>query len=315
MKKSRKYHETESRRAIDEGKVLVNGKVIKSNYRVRPLDKIEIQMYKVTSEDYTIVPEQVDFEVVYEDDDLMVVNKPAGLVVHPGIGNSSGTLVNGLSHYLQASDLPVKGGNTAERMGLVHRIDKNTTGLLLVAKTDAAMTHLAKQFFDHTVDREYVALVWGELDPADGEVEGYIARHPQHRKRRKLFEEEDMGKWSKTHYETIEPFYYVSLVKCKLETGRTHQIRVHMSEKGHPLFGDDLYGGDRIRKGTVFTKYKQFVENCFKIMNRHALHAKTIGFTHPTSGERMMFDSELPDDFLQLLDKWRKYVAVRKNDL
>lgn len=300
-------------KAIDEGKVLVNGKNVKSNYKVRPLDKIELAMHQVMKPDYEIVPEEVDFEVVYEDDHVMVVNKPAGLVVHPGIGNASGTLVNGLSHYLKKDDLPVKEGNETERMGLVHRIDKNTSGLLLIAKTEDAMTNLSKQFFDHTVDREYIALVWGELDPEKGEIEGYLARHPQNRKKRKLFDDPDAGKWSKTHYETIETFYYVSLVKCKLETGRTHQIRVHMSDMGHPLFADDLYGGDSIRKGTVFTKYKQFVDNCFKIMDRHALHAKTIGFTHPETGERMSFDSDLPEDFNQLIDKWRRYVSTRKS--
>lgn len=301
--------------AIDNGEVLVNGIEVKSNYKVRPKDIILLSTQPSRDEEFVIIPQKVDFEIVYEDDHLMVVNKPAGLVVHPGIGHSSGTLVNGLSYYLgNRDDLPVKSGNSAERMGLVHRIDKNTTGLLVIAKTDAAMTHLAAQFFNHTIEREYVALIWGEVEPPEGEIEGYIARDPIHRKKRKLFHEEEKGKWSKTHYETIEPLYYVSLVKCWLETGRTHQIRVHMSDSGHPLFGDELYGGDRIRKGTVFSKYKRFVENCFDIMDRHALHARVLGFVHPETGEKMSFSVDLPEDFQKLVERWRNYLASRTNN-
>lgn len=301
--------------AIDSGQILVNGVQVKSNYKVRPLDVIFLGTEPQRDEEFVVIPQKVDFDVVYEDDHLMVVNKPAGLVVHPGIGNPSGTLVNGLSYYLgNRDDLPVKSGNSAERMGLVHRIDKNTTGLLVVAKTDEAMTHLAAQFFNHTIEREYVALIWGELPEPAGEIEGYIARHPVHRKKRKLFDDPEVGKWSKTHYETIESLYYVSLIKCRLETGRTHQIRVHMSDNGHPLFGDDLYDGDRIRKGTVFSKYRQFVENCFKIMNRHALHARTLGFVHPATGEKMSFSLDLPEDFQKLLDRWHVYVSSRTNN-
>lgn len=301
--------------AIDNGDILVNGVQVKSNYKVRPLDVIQLAAKPSHQEEFVVVPQKVDFEIIFEDDHLMVVNKPAGLVVHPGIGHPSGTLVNGLSYYLgNREDLPVKSGNSAERMGLVHRIDKNTTGLLVIAKTDAAMTHLAAQFFKHTVEREYVALIWGELDPPEGEVEGYIARHPVHRMKRKLYDDEDSGKWSKTHYTTLESFYYVSLIKCKLETGRTHQIRVHMADRGHPLFGDELYDGDRIRKGTVFSKYRRFVENSFDVMARHALHAKTLGFVHPESGEKLHFTSELPEDFQALIDRWRKYVSSRQNN-
>jgi len=301
--------------AIQNGKVTVNGKPIKSNYKVRPNDVLLLTFPTLRDDDYSIEPEEVEFEVVYEDDDLMVINKPAGLVVHPGIGNPNGTLVNGLAHYFKSDKLPVKEGNEVERMGLVHRIDKNTTGLLVVAKTDYAMTHLSKQFHDKTSQREYIALVWGEPKEEKGSIEGYIGRDLKHRKKRKNFTDEDQGKWSKTHYEIIQGLYYVSLIKCKLETGRTHQIRVHMSHLGHPLFGDELYGGSSIRKGTVFSKYKQFVENCFKIMNRHVLHAKTLGFTHPTSGEWMEFTSDLPDDFQQLMDKWMSYLDHRKDQM
>ncbi|MDX1684652.1 MAG: RluA family pseudouridine synthase [Saprospiraceae bacterium] len=301
--------------AIDDADILVNGVQVKSNYKVRPRDIITYSRHSKGEEEFVVIPQKVDFGIVYEDDEVLVVNKPAGLVVHPGIGHPSGTLVNGLSYYLgKSEELPVKSGNTAERMGLVHRIDKNTTGLLVVAKTDHAMTHLARQFFEHTVEREYIALVWGSLEPGDGEIEGYLARHPVHRKKRKVFQKEEEGKWSKTHYETIEDLYYVSLIRCRLETGRTHQIRVHMAHKGHPLFGDDLYGGDRIMKGTLFSKYKKFVENCMEIMGRHALHARTLGFIHPKTGEKMNFNQELPEDFQQLLQRWRTYVSSRNNN-
>ena len=299
--------------AITDKKVLVNGEPTKANYKVRPLDVITLIMPGYRYDEYEIFPQEVDFQVIYEDDTVMVVYKPAGLVVHPGIGNPDGTLVNGLAHYFESTKLPVKDGNPVERMGLVHRIDKNTTGLLVVAKTDEAMTHLAKQFHDKKTKREYVALVWGQPDPEEGSVEGYIGRDNRHPRKRKNYPYEDQGKWSKTHYEVIEPMYYVSLIKCRLETGRTHQIRVHMSSIGHPLFGDEMYGGTSIRKGTVFTKYKQFVENCFKVMSRHALHARTLGFVHPVTGEEMSFSAPLPQDFEQLLDKWRSYLSHRKD--
>jgi 23S rRNA pseudouridine1911/1915/1917 synthase len=297
--------------AIINGKILVNDESLRSNYKVRPGDVITIEMLKAHSDDYTITPQKIDFEIIYEDDALMVIHKPPGLVVHPGIGNPDGTLVNGLAYYLQ-EELPVLEGNSSERMGLVHRIDKNTSGLLVIAKTDEAMRSLSRQFMDHSIEREYVALVWGELEPESGEIEGYIARDIKDRRLRSLYETEDEGKWSKTHYETIETFYYVSLIKCRLETGRTHQIRVHMSSVGHPLFGDEFYGGDKIRKGTVFTKYKQFVQNCFGIMNRHALHARTLGFIHPVTGKKMSFSKDIPEDFQSLIDKWRKYVSSRQ---
>lgn len=298
--------------AITDGKVTVNGAAVKPNYKVRPLDQIVLTFPNLAQDDFHIVPQEVPFEIIYEDDHLMVIYKPAGLVVHPGIGNADGTLVNGLAHYFKNQELPVKEGNDIERMGLVHRIDKNTTGLLVIAKTNEAMTHLGKQFHDKTSKREYVALIWGEPDEKAGTIDGFIGRDKRHRKKRFNYEEEEDGKWAVTHYEVIEPMYYVSLIKCKLETGRTHQIRVHLSHIGHPLFGDELYGGDRIRKGTVFSKYKQFVENSFKIMGRHALHARLLGFEHPVTGEWMEFEKDLPQDFLDLLDKWRNYLLHRK---
>lgn len=315
LERIEKVSRSRVQQAIQNGKVTVNGQPIKPNYKVRPNDVLLLTFPTYRYDEYIIEPEKVDFDVIYEDEEVMVVNKPAGLVVHPGIGNRSGTLVNGLAHYLEHSKLPVKEGNQVERMGLVHRIDKNTTGLLVVAKTDHAMSHLSKQFHDKKSHREYLALIWGEPDETIGSVEGFIGRDAKHRKKRKNYQKEEQGKWSKTHYEILERMYYVSLIKCKLETGRTHQIRVHLSDMGHPLFADDLYGGKSIRKGTVFSKYKQFVENCFKIMNRHALHAKTLGFTHPGTGKWMEFDSQLPEDFTQLIDKWKKYVNHRKDQI
>ena len=241
---------------------------------------------------------------MYEDDELLVVNKPAGMVVHPGHGNYSGTLINALTFHFE--NLPK---NSNERPGLVHRIDKDTSGLLVVAKTEATMTHLAKQFFDKTSKREYVALVWGNLEEDEGRIEGNIGRHPKNRLQNTVFEgdDADKGKPAVTHYKVLERLGYVTLVSCKLETGRTHQIRVHMKYIGHTLFNDERYGGDKILKGTTFTKYKQFVENCFKILPRQALHAKTLGFIHPKTGEKMSFTSEIPEDMKECIDKWRGY--------
>ena len=297
--------------AIKSGSILVNEKEVKPNYKVRPGDLIKLVLPNAPTE-YDLTPEKIDLDIKYEDDHILIVNKQAGLVVHPGVGNFSGTLVNGLMHYFK-HELPIKAGNSIERPGLVHRIDKATSGLLVIAKTDYAMTHLAKQFFDHTVEREYLALVWGAPDPSSGTIEGHIGRDPKNRTVMKVYPEADQGKHAITHYETIEDLYYVSLIKCILETGRTHQIRAHMKHVGHPLFNDQKYGGNQIRKGTVFSKYRQFVNNCFKVMPRQSLHAHTLGFEHPETGERMHFQNELPADFEAVLNKWRSYLDSRKS--
>jgi len=293
--------------------VLVDGKSIKPNYKISPSELITLFIPRPPFETGDLVPQEMDLDIRYEDEELLIIHKPAGLVVHPGIGNYTGTLVNGLAHYFSESILPVMPGDPSSRPGLVHRIDKDTTGLLVIAKTEEAMTLLAKQFFDHSIDREYYALVWGNFDEASGTINEYIGRHPTHRRKRHVFLDGESGKHAITHYEVIEDLYYVSLIKCKLETGRTHQIRVHMSHLNHPLFSDEMYGGDMVVKGTVYTKYKQFVNNCFKIMPRQALHAKSLGFIHPRTKEYVKFDSELPQDFAQVLDKWRHYVTHKKS--
>jgi 23S rRNA pseudouridine1911/1915/1917 synthase len=239
----------------------------------------------------------------------MLINKPVGMVVHPGSGNYTGTLLNGIAWYLQQKN-PEVNESTLPRFGLVHRIDKNTSGLLLLAKTDTAMRHLAKQFFDHTVKRQYVALAWGDILKDEGTIIAHVGRNLRYRKLFEAYPEGDHGKHAITHYKVLERFGYVTLVSCILETGRTHQIRVHMKFIGHPLFNDDFYGGDKIVKGTVYSKYKQFVENCFEICPRHALHAKTLGFIHPVTGKEMFFESEIPDDMKNMIEKWRKYVAT-----
>lgn len=298
--------------AIRSGSILVDDREVKPNFKVKPGQVITLILPKPPADHLgPVQPEDIPLDIRYEDDDLLVVYKPPGMVVHPGVGHSRGTLVNGLAYHFK--DLPVMAGNDPDRIGLVHRIDKYTSGLLVVAKTDFAMTHLAKQFFQHTVDRTYQALVWGEPDPLSGTIEANVGRHPRFRKLFTVFPEGEEGKWAVTHYKTLEPLYYVSLIECKLETGRTHQIRIHMQHLGHPLFSDDKYGGDRIVKGTVFSKYKKFVENCFTVMPRQALHAKSLGFTHPTTGERLHFETDLPDDFAAVLEKWRSYVSSRKN--
>ena len=297
--------------AINLGMVLVNGKEIKSNYKVKPLDAIIV--YSDMSPDQTdVVPEKMDLNIVYEDADLMIINKPAGMVVHPGSGNYTGTLLNGVSYYLQQQN-PNLSEDTLPRFGLVHRIDKNTSGLLVLAKTDKAMRQLAKQFFDHTTSRKYVALVWGDVVNDNGTIVAHVGRHQRFRKLFEAYPEGDHGKEAITHYRVLERFGYVTLVECVLETGRTHQIRVHMKSIGHPLFNDDFYGGDKIVKGTVYTKYKQFVENCFQICKRQALHAKTLGFIHPTIGEEILFDSEIPEDIQQVIEKWRRYAGAVGN--
>ena len=291
--------------AINTGMVTVNGKETRSNYKIRPLDSI-IVYSDMSPEEIRVLPEKMELNIVYEDADLMLINKPAGIVVHPGSGNYTGTLLNGVSYYLQQQN-PDTTEEILPRFGLVHRIDKNTSGLLVLAKTDIAMRQLAKQFFDHTISRKYVALVWGDVINDTGTVIAHVGRHLRLRKLFEAYPEGDHGKEAITHYKVLERFGYVTLIECVLETGRTHQIRVHMKYLGHPLFNDDVYGGDKIVKGTVFTKYKQFVDNCFKICKRQALHAKTLGFVHPSSGEEMFFDAALPEDMEQVIEKWRKY--------
>ena len=293
--------------AIRLGMVLVNGKEIKSNYKIKPLDSIIIYS-DMSPEQTEVVPEKMDLNIVYEDADLMIINKPAGMVVHPGSGNYTGTLLNGVSYYLQQLN-PDLSEDTLPRFGLVHRIDKNTSGLLVLAKTDKAMRHLAKQFFDHTTNRKYVALAWGDIQNDTGTIVAHVGRNLRYRKLFEAYPEGDHGKDATTHYKVLERLGYVTLVECILETGRTHQIRVHMKYIGHPLFNDDFYGGDKIVKGTVYAKYKQFVENCFQICKRQALHAKTLGFIHPTTGEQLFFEAPLPDDMEQVIEKWRKYAG------
>ena len=289
--------------AAKDGSIYVNGIPIKSNYKVKPNDKIRVLLEHPPYE-YLLTPEDIALDIVYEDEVLLVVNKPAGMVVHPGHGNYSGTLINALVFHFE--NLP---NNSSNRPGLVHRIDKDTSGLLVIAKTEEAMAHLSKQFFKKTSEREYVAIVWGNLEDEEGRIEGSIGRHPKNRLQNTVFEGDDSekGKPAVTHYKVIERLGYVTLVSCKLETGRTHQIRVHMKHIGHTLFNDERYGGERILKGTTFSKYKQFVDNCFKVLPRQALHAKTLGFEHPVSGKWMSFDSPIPDDMQQCIQKWRTY--------
>jgi 23S rRNA pseudouridine1911/1915/1917 synthase len=289
--------------AAKDGSIFVNDVPVKSNYKVKPNDLISVKFEHPPHENL-LVAEDIPIDVVYEDDDLLVVNKPAGMVVHPGHGNYSGTLINALIFHFE--NLP---NNSSDRPGLVHRIDKDTSGLLVVAKTELAMAHLSSQFAKKTSEREYVALVWGNMDDDEGTIDGHIGRHPKNRLQNTVYEGEniDKGKSAVTHYKVIERLGYVTLVTCKLETGRTHQIRVHMKHIGHTLFNDSRYGGQRILKGTTFTKYKQFVDNCFKILPRQALHAKTLGFEHPTTGEFMRFQSEVPEDIAECIEKWRHY--------
>lgn len=297
---------------IRAGAVRVDGAEIKPNFLLKPNQTITILLPKPPDLEADVAPENIPLDIVYEDDDVIVINKPPGFVVHPGIGHSSGTLVNALAYHMQKDKLPVMAGNSPDRPGLVHRIDKDTSGLILIAKNEYAMTFLAKQFFDHTITREYNAIVWGAPDPPSGTIEGHLGRDPRFRQLMTVFPDGESGKEATTHYELLEDLYYVSLVKCVLETGRTHQIRVHMKYIGHPVFNDDRYGGDMIVKGTVYTKYKQFVDNCFALCPRQALHARTLGFDHPTKGKRMYFESPLPDDMTALLEKWRGYLSNRK---
>jgi 23S rRNA pseudouridine1911/1915/1917 synthase len=290
--------------AIDAGNVLVNKKIIKANYKVKPSDEISI-VFPHPPRDTEVYPEDIPLEIIYEDKDLLVVNKPAGMVVHPGYNNYTGTLVNALAfHFEQLPELP---GNEG-RPGLVHRIDKDTSGLLLISKNEITMTKLAKQFFDHSITRKYVALAWGDV-LENGTVTGYIGRSLKNRIIMDVYDEEEKGKWSVTHYTVLERLGYVTLISCQLETGRTHQIRAHMQHIGHPLFNDANYGGDKIVKGTTFNKYKQFVQNTFDLLPRQALHAQTLGFIHPTTQQYMEFEAPLPPDFDAALNKWRNYIV------
>ncbi len=290
---------------IEAERVLINDKPVKSNYKVKAFDKIVVyQSHAPHSSE--IFAENIPVNIVFEDEDILLINKPAGMVVHPGSGNKSGTLVNGVAWYLQQQNPGVNESNLS-RFGLVHRIDKNTTGLLVMAKNSRAMTNLARQFFDHTVHRRYVALVWGDFENDEGTVNANVGRHQRFRKLFTAYPDGEHGKEAITHYKVLERFNYVTVIECRLETGRTHQIRVHMQHIGHPLFNDDIYSGDRIVKGTVFNKYKQFVDNCFTICSRHALHAQQLGFIHPATGMQINFESELPEDMKMVIEKWRTY--------
>jgi len=293
--------------AADAGCVFVNDKQVKSNYKVKPEDAVVIKL-DYPRRELELIPENIPINIVYEDEELVVVHKEPGMVVHPGHGHYTGTLLNALAWHFQDLDL-FKGKDT--RAGLVHRIDKDTSGLLVVAKTDHTKTHLGKQFFDKTTHRIYNALVWGIPKEKEGTITGNIGRNPKDRTKMFVFKDEELGKHAVTHYKIIEDFSYISLVECKLETGRTHQIRVHMKYAGHPLFNDSEYGGDLVLKGTTFTKYKQFVHNCFKELPRQALHAKELGFVHPTTNERMLFNSEIPEDMSIVMEKWRVYLSGR----
>jgi 23S rRNA pseudouridine1911/1915/1917 synthase len=292
--------------AINTGLILVNNKEVKQNYKVKAFDHI-IVYSDLAPESTEVVPEKLPLNIVYEDEEVMIINKPAGMVVHPGSGNFTGTLLNGVAYYLKEKN-PSINSETLPLFGLVHRIDKNTSGLLVLAKTDKALSHLAKQFFDHTVNRKYVALVWGDVENANGTIVAHVGRNLRYRKLFEAYPEGDHGKEAITHYKVIERFNYVTLIECVLETGRTHQIRVHMKYIGHPLFNDDFYGGDKIVKGTVYNKYKQFVDNCFALCPRQALHAKTLGFIHPATGKQINFEAEIPKDMSAVIEKWRNYV-------
>jgi 23S rRNA pseudouridine1911/1915/1917 synthase len=306
MSRIEKVTRNKIQQAAKAGSIFVGDQVVKSNYKVKAGDQVKV-LFAHPPYENLLVPEALDLDIVFEDETLVVINKPAGLVVHPGHGNYSGTLLNGLLHHFQ--QLPKNSNN---RPGLVHRIDKDTSGLLVVAKTEHAMTHLAKQFFDKTSERTYLALVWGDFEQEEGTIEGAIGRHPKNRLQMTVFEDNSQGKEAITHYKVKERFGYVTLVECQLETGRTHQIRAHMKYIGHTLFNDARYGGDKILKGTSFTKYKQFVENCFSLLPRQALHAKTLGFIHPETGEKLIFDSNVPQDLDFGLQKWRQYAQHKK---
>lgn len=298
---------TRIQNAANAGNILVNNNPVKPNYKVKPDDIVQIVLPSPPRE-IELIPEDIPINIVYEDDDVVVVNKEAGMVVHPAYGNYRGTLVNALMWHFR--DLPLFSSGEL-RPGLVHRIDKNTSGILVIAKNELALNRLSRQFYERTTDRKYIALVWGIPDPPAGIITGHVGRNIRDRKIMQVFPDGSQGKNALTHYKIIENLGYVSMVECKLETGRTHQIRVHFSYIRHPIFNDDEYGGDQILKGTSFTKYQQFVKNCFRILPRQALHAKSLAFNHPVSGKRLSFDSELPGDMLQVIEKWRNYISGR----
>ncbi len=294
--------------AIDAEYVRVNEKIVKANYKVKPLDLITI-LLPYRRRGFEILPEKMALNIPYEDEELLIVNKPAGLVVHPGCGHYSGTLINGLAYHL---GLKQGADSEDDRMGvLVHRIDKDTSGILVISKTEEAQIKLAKQFFDHSIERRYVAIAWGDIKESEGTIVGNIGRDPNDRQKFKVFEEGDAGKHAVTHYKVLERLGYVTVIECRLETGRTHQIRVHLNHIGHPLFNDDRYGGDKILKGTLYTKYRQFINNCFEILPRQALHAKSLAFIHPKTGKEIAFDSELPDDMKSVIEKFRNFLGDR----
>ena len=292
------------KQAAQAGNILVNGRPQIQNYKVKPLDEISLVL-AYPPRDIEVIPEDIPINIAYEDDDLVVINKEAGMVVHPAYGNYTGTLVNALTYHLK--DMLVKDGVVVQNPMLVHRIDKDTSGILLVAKTEFAQAKLAAEFFNHSIHRRYAALVWGDFSEDEGTVEGNIGRSVRDRKVMDVYPDGSHGKHAVTHWKVLERFGYVTLIECQLETGRTHQIRVHLQHIGHPLFNDATYGGNRILKGTTFTKYKQFVQNCFALLPRQALHARSLGFIHPTTGKEMLFESELPQDMSNVLEKWRNY--------
>lgn len=299
---------TRIQNAANAGNILVNNKQVKPNYRVKPNDIVQVVLPNPPRE-IELIPENIPLNIIYEDDDVIVVNKDPGMVVHPAYGNYTGTLVNALMYHFR--DIPMFQSGEL-RPGLVHRIDKNTSGILVVAKNELALNKLSKQFYDRTTGRKYIALVWGTPDPSEGTITGHVGRSIRDRKVMQVFPDGSQGKPAVTHYRLIEDLGYVSIVECRLETGRTHQIRVHFSHIKHPLFNDEEYGGDKILRGTTFAKYQQFVRNCFTILPRQALHAKSLSFDHPVTGKRLSFDSELPDDMIQVMEKWRNYTSGRE---
>lgn len=302
---------TKIQQAAELGHILVNGTAVKANYKVKPGDEVKLVLEEAPRV-IEIKAENIPLDILYEDEAVAVINKAAGMVVHPGHGNYTGTLVNAIKYHFD--QLPSMSAEL-ERPGLVHRIDKDTTGLLVIAKTEAAMQSLNAQFKARTVDRLYNAVVWGSVKEEEGTIEGNIGRHLKDRLQMAVFEDESAGKHAITHYKVLEHFLYVTLVECRLETGRTHQIRAHFKHLGHPLFNDERYGGHKILKGTTFSKYKQFIENCFKVCPRQALHAKTLGFDHPVTGERMFFEQALPNDLVDLLEKWRNYTQNSRDEM
>jgi 23S rRNA pseudouridine1911/1915/1917 synthase len=300
--------------AIKSGAVLVNDIKIKANYRIKPRDAIKVVLPRTLEGLGKVIAQDLPLDILYEDDTLLIVNKKAGMVVHPGISNFDGTLVNALAYHFQHHELPVMPGAIVDRPGLVHRIDKDTSGLLVIAKTEYAMSHLARQFFDHSISRKYLALVWGEPDPHSGTVNVPVGKHTKIKQKQDVFPDGDGGKHAITHYRLLKSFYYVSLLECQLETGRTHQIRVHMKYLGHPLFNDAKYGGDKIIKGTVYSKYKHFVQKAFEVLPRQALHASTLGFIHPSTEQFVHFESPLPADFKNVLELWNGFIEEKNTN-